>query len=272
MVPNEATQYMAVIRLLHHFKWTWIMLFAADDDNGDTFLKLLMPMLSENGICVNFTVRLPKQTYLQEGVEVFAKQREYFSVYIKTKANVCFLYGENSSILSLRMLLFLGPFISFPPVHKVWIITCHWDFESISFQRVWDIEAFHGAISFAIHSNQPPGFQTFLQSLSPSWAKGDGFIQNFWEQAFSCSLGNHDVHGHNKEKCTGEEKLDTIPETLFEMSMTGHSYNVYNAVYAAAHVLHTIYVFRTGHRRTEEDRSLELPNVQSWQMFDVLPD
>ncbi|KAL8176413.1 UNVERIFIED_CONTAM: hypothetical protein K2H54_033660 [Gekko kuhli] len=236
MVPNEVTQYMAVIQLLHHFKWTWIVLIAADDDNGDTFLKNLMPMLSENGICVNFTVQLAKQTYLQDRVEVFAKQREYFSVYIQTKANV-------------------------------WIITCQWDFESISIQRVWDIEAFHGAISFAVHSNEPPGFQTFLQSLSPSWAKGDGFIQNFWEQAFSCSLGNPNVHGDNKEKCTGEEKLDTIPETLFEMSMTGHSYNVYNAVYAAAHVLHAIYVFRNGHRRTEEERSLELQNVQSWEVI-----
>ncbi|XP_077171525.1 vomeronasal type-2 receptor 26-like [Paroedura picta] len=269
MIPNEATQYKSIIRLLRHFKWTWIMLVTVDDDYGDNFLQIVTPMLSENGICFDFIVRLPKKVYLQDRVDVFEKQTEHMTVYSQSKANVCFLYGENSSTFSLRVLLFLGPFTSFPPVHRVWLVTCHWDFESISVQRAWDIEAFHGAISLAVHSNEPPGFQTFLQSLSPSWAKGDGFIQNFWEQSFGCSLGDGDAHG-DKEKCSGEEKLDSIPKTLFEMGMIGHSYNVYNAVYAAAHVLHAIYTFGIGRRRMKGERSLELQNVQAWQLHHLL--
>ncbi|XP_077169583.1 vomeronasal type-2 receptor 26-like [Paroedura picta] len=66
MVPNEATQYMGVIRLFHHFRWTWIVLFVAEDDNGDRFLQIMVPMLSENGICFDFTIRLTKQKYFQE--------------------------------------------------------------------------------------------------------------------------------------------------------------------------------------------------------------
>nr|XP_056720340.1 vomeronasal type-2 receptor 26-like [Euleptes europaea] len=266
MVPNEDIQYMGFIHLFQHFRWTWIALVVVNDDNGDRFLQIIVPMLYERGICFNFTVRILQQNYFEDMMEEILKQPEYLIVLAQTKANVCFVYGESSSMFGLRVSLFLVTFISFPPLHKVWIVTCHWDFESISIQRNWDLETFHGALSLAVHSNQPPGFQTFLQSISLSWSKGDGFIQPFWEQAFSCSLRNPDVHGDSKKMCTGEEKLDSIPVVLFEMSMTGHSYNVYNAAYAVAHALHAIYIFRSKRRTTEEGQSPEFYNVRPWQL------
>ncbi|XP_077169580.1 vomeronasal type-2 receptor 26-like [Paroedura picta] len=230
MVPNEATQYLGVIRLFHHFRWTWIALFAQEDDSGDKFLEILVPMLSGNDICVDFTARLPADTFIANELNDFFRKAEFFTAHFETKANVCFVYGEGSSMVSLRILLMVGSFLSFPPVHKVWILTCHWEFELLSTQRDWDIEMFHGALSFAVHSNQPPGFNRFLMSISPSWAKGDSFIQNFWEQAFNCLMKTSSVQGGSKEMCSGEEKLDSLPVVLFEMQMSGHSYNVYNAI------------------------------------------
>ncbi|XP_077169325.1 vomeronasal type-2 receptor 26-like [Paroedura picta] len=270
MVPNEAIQYIGVIRLVHHFRWTWIALCAQEDDSGDRFMEVLVPMLSENDICVAFTARLPAQKYVANDGNDFLRHKEFFATYFDNKANVWFVYGEDSSMLSLRIVLLVMPFFSYPPVHKVWIVTCHWDFASVSGQRLWDIETFHGALSIAVHSNQPPGFNRFLQSVSPSWAKGDGFIQDFWEQAFSCALKLSTVQGDNKEMCTGEEKLDSIPVILFEMSMTGHSYNVYNAVYAVAHALHAIYVSTFKHRSMGKWRILEFYNVQPWQLHHFL--
>ncbi|XP_060111004.1 vomeronasal type-2 receptor 26-like [Heteronotia binoei] len=128
----------------------------------------------------------------------------------------------------------------------------------------WDIESFHGAISFTVHSSQPPGFQEFLQDISPTWAKGDGFMENFWEQAFSCSLKNSDLLRDSNKTCTGEEKLESIPMILFEMSIMGHSYNVYNAVHAVARALHGIHISRTKHRRLAEGK-----NVEPWQGWPV---
>ncbi|KAL8176327.1 UNVERIFIED_CONTAM: hypothetical protein K2H54_031151 [Gekko kuhli] len=253
MVPNEAYQYMGVVHLLQHFRWTWIGLAATDDDDGFRFLETMIPLLTENDICFAFTLRFPKLRYLQEAMDILFRQWDAYLIHNKTTANVYFVYAEPAFMFALR---------TFPPVHKVWVLTCQWDFASFSFEKNWDIESFHGAISFTVHSNQPPGFQEFLQDISPTWAKEDGFMRNFWEQAYGCSLKGSDVLGDSGKTCTGEEKLKNIPMILFEMSMMGHSYNVYNAVHVVAHALHGIYRSRSKHRRLAGGK-----NVQPWQVI-----
>ncbi|XP_077169304.1 vomeronasal type-2 receptor 26-like [Paroedura picta] len=70
MVPDDTYQYRGAIKLLHHFRWTWIGLLAIDDDNGNQFLQRIVPLLSENSICFAFTYKLPKMTYLKEIAEL----------------------------------------------------------------------------------------------------------------------------------------------------------------------------------------------------------
>ena len=54
------------------------------------------------------------------------------------------------------------------------------------------------------------------------------------------SLSLQDGKG-SKKICSGDEKLETLPGPLFEMSMSGHSYNIYNAAQAVARALHMMY-------------------------------
>ncbi|XP_062992815.1 vomeronasal type-2 receptor 26-like [Elgaria multicarinata webbii] len=270
MVPNEAQQYMGVVQLLQHFGWTWIGLFAVDDDKGNMFLQTMVQILSQNRLCYAFIIGIPKWDYMDDMIEVMIQHWESYGIVIKSKANVYFVYGEPPSFQVLRVLLFLAPFLALPPLGKVWIVTSHWDFASLSVQKIWDMQTFHGSISFTVHSNQPSGFQTFLQMVRPSWAKGDGFIKDFWEQTFNCSIKISDAMDENKETCTGEEKLETLPGTLFEMKMTGHSYNVYNAVYAVAHALHAIYKSRSKHKRLAEREEVAIQNMHPWQLHHFL--
>ncbi|KAK9405728.1 type-2 vomeronasal receptor [Crotalus adamanteus] len=55
MVPKEGIQYLGILKLLLHFQWTSVGLFAPDTDNGKHFMGTLVPMLFENGICVIFS-------------------------------------------------------------------------------------------------------------------------------------------------------------------------------------------------------------------------
>ncbi|XP_048373300.1 vomeronasal type-2 receptor 26-like [Sphaerodactylus townsendi] len=270
MVPDEAYQYMGVVHLLHHFRWTWIGLVAMDDDNGDRFFHTVVPLLSQNGICFAFTMRTFKMAYKEEMLMLALKLQEQYPVLEKSKANVIFVYGEPPALQILGVLLNLAETTSFHRLGRVWIATSQWNFESLNIGTMWDIQTFHGAISFTVHANQPPGFQQFLQNVKPSWMKGDGFIQDFWEQSFNCSLKSSSQQGEIKELCTGKEKLESIPGIFFEMRMTGHSYNVYNAVYAVAHALHAMYINRYRHRRVEVGERKKIHDVQSWQLHSIL--
>ncbi|XP_077169566.1 vomeronasal type-2 receptor 26-like [Paroedura picta] len=169
MVPDDSYQYRGVVKLLQHFQWTWIGLLAMDDDNGNQFVHRIVPILSENSICLAFTHKLPKLTYIKQLLELIIKQFEQYRVLMDREINVFVVYGEPPTLLAVRLFLYLADLVVFPP-GKVWIVTSHWDFESFSIQRILDSDSLHGALSFTVHSNQPPGFQEFLQTIRPSWA------------------------------------------------------------------------------------------------------
>ncbi|XP_053216026.1 vomeronasal type-2 receptor 26-like [Podarcis raffonei] len=272
MVPNEAHQHTGIVRLLQHFGWTWVGLWAVDDDKGDRFLQTMVPMLSQNGICYAYIVRIPKWNYVDEMIDFALQHLGTYEMVFEENPTVFFIYGEPPCFQVLRMLLLVAPILGFPPLGKVWIVTSHWDFASLSIQKNWEIQTFHGSISLTVHSNQPLGFQRFIQMLSPFWAKGDGFIQEFWKQVFNClfKMSDDSDEGNENETCTGKEKLESLPGILFEMDMIGHSYNVYNAVYALAHALEAIYKSNSKYRGLEERGKLTFPNVQSWQVHHFL--
>nr|XP_008113681.1 PREDICTED: vomeronasal type-2 receptor 26 [Anolis carolinensis] len=39
MMPNEMLQYIGIVHLLNHFRWTWVGLLVPDDDNGEIVLQ-----------------------------------------------------------------------------------------------------------------------------------------------------------------------------------------------------------------------------------------
>ncbi|XP_060110655.1 vomeronasal type-2 receptor 26-like [Heteronotia binoei] len=69
------------------------------------------------------------------------------------------------------------------------------------------------------------------------------------------------------ETCTGEERLENLHSSLFEMSMTGHSYSIYNAVYAIAHALRMLYSSRINHMEIDSGKIMELQDLQPWQIM-----
>ncbi|XP_066486688.1 vomeronasal type-2 receptor 26-like [Tiliqua scincoides] len=280
MVPNEALQYRGIVQLFLHFSWKWVGIITMDNEAGDNFLQVLEPMLSQKGICSAFTERAINEVR-NVNIQVRIKQiLNRLPAFMESTANAIVIYGEITSIIWLANYLWVAETVVVPlmlpgykiPAGKVWITTAQIDFTSNTYYKMLDIQpfrdgVFHGALSFAIHSNEPLGFSEFVQNIDPFEAEGDGFIRNFWEQAFSCSFPKLNTPTKGTEPCSGEEDLETLPAPSFEMDMTGHSYSIYNAVHAVAHALHLMYSSGPRHRPRGDPGRLKM---EPWQLHSLL--
>ncbi|XP_066486707.1 vomeronasal type-2 receptor 26-like [Tiliqua scincoides] len=269
MVPNEEYQYTGIVKLLLHFQWKWVGIIVQRDEKGEKFGETLAHMLSQSSICTAFTVRTPIQGNL---FDIFNLLEPYHNLTIflsESSVNICVVRGDTHTMLDVQLVLNLLESDTMKPISKVWVTTAHWDFSIATFQRALDVHVFHGALSFASPSSEVRGFTNFLQILNPL-SDLDGFIKDFWEQAFNCLFPGTDVHQESKDICTGEEKPESLPGPFFEMSMTGQSYSIYNALYAVAYALHSMGFSKVNHRAMAVGDLLQLPTSKHLQLHPFL--
>ncbi|KAH0626262.1 hypothetical protein JD844_001157 [Phrynosoma platyrhinos] len=264
MVPNEGHQYIGMVKLLLHFNWKWVGILAISDYQGEKFAQTLEHMFSLSGICTHYTERMPTQSSIADVFSIIDLFQDMIMFLSKTNTDIFVVHADSHMMLDLQWVLFQIEQNSVRFKGKVWIMTAHWDFSSATFLRALDIHIFHGALSFAIHSTEIHGFRDFLQSLNP-YSEEDSFVRIFWEQAFNCLFPGLDI---DEESCTGKEMLDSLPGPIFEMSMTGQSYSIYNSVYAIAYALHTMYspriesrAFADGHKMKPSKPHMQVTSI-----------
>nr|XP_028558664.1 vomeronasal type-2 receptor 26-like [Podarcis muralis] len=270
MVPNDDHQYTGIVELLLHFSWTWVGLLAGNNESGEKCMQTLQPLLSSKHICLAFLERTPQASYAYNNLPLLYLQVN--QVIVKSKASAVIFCGNSASILALLPMLaqWEGGNVAGTPMRKVWILTAQLDFIGTTYPKRWDMQVFQGSISFTVHSNEVQRFRDFLQPLNPFEENGDGFLKQFWTLVFRCLFPNSNMEEKPNGSCTGEEKLEELPSSDFEMSMTAHSYSVYNAVYAMAHALHNTLLHRYKQRAATEGEMQELPKLQSWQLHPFL--
>ncbi|XP_062993084.1 vomeronasal type-2 receptor 26-like [Elgaria multicarinata webbii] len=272
MLPNNINQYEGILQLLLHFWWIWIGLISVNDDNGDRLIQDIVPMFAKKGVCFDFMERFPALSFDKDILDTVELAFEMLGVIIRSTASAVIVNGEIHTMIFLRLLPQALESESLPmkTKGKVWIMTAQMDFTSLPFQRNSDIDFIHGSISFAIHSKEMSGFPKFLHMRNPTIEREDGFIRVFWEMAFECLFPNSGLDAIDGNVCTGEEKLESLPASVFEMSMTGHSYSVYNAVYATAHALQAVLSSKCKHGVMANGRRCDLEYQMSWQVHHFL--
>ncbi|XP_044273003.1 vomeronasal type-2 receptor 26-like [Varanus komodoensis] len=272
MVPHETLQYEGILSLLLHFSWTWIGLVFMDNDNGQRFLQNVFPMFSKRGVCFAFTERVPPETYMNQIYVMLEKGAKIYDKLVDSKANVVVAHGESYSIAIFRWLTYISELENRTSKlkGKVWIASAQMEVNAFVYQRHWATEIFHGALTLRIHSNDLPGFKSFQESRNPVSTKGDDFLRHFWQQAFGCLFPSAIAEDVEEENCTGKERLESLPGDFFEMSVTGHSYSIYNAVYAVAHAMHAMSSSEVNHRSIMEANGQKFRNEEAWQLHQFL--
>ncbi|XP_077774292.1 vomeronasal type-2 receptor 26-like [Podarcis muralis] len=212
MIPKETIQYEGILSLLLHFKWTWVGVVLMDTTEGERFVQTVVPMFSQNGICFDFIVRIPTLTFVPNIKEMFDQGEKTYAQVMASKASAMLAYGPSYSMAFFRFFPFLSKEkqVSDYPKGKVWIRTAQVELTSFVFQKDWDMQIFPGAISLQIHSSDLPRFHQFVESRKPSNTAGDGFIRDFWQNAFGCVFLHQDMDVVEGDICTEEEKLESL--------------------------------------------------------------
>uniref|UniRef100_H9GFF1 G-protein coupled receptors family 3 profile domain-containing protein n=1 Tax=Anolis carolinensis TaxID=28377 RepID=H9GFF1_ANOCA len=272
MFPSEDKETLGILQLLLYFNWTWIGLFYISSESGEMFAQNILPMFTREGICFDFIEGLPKEKYSTDLTEMVADWFKTYRIIMESTASVILLHGENQIMIFLRTLPLISEFEDISGLRNgtIWIMTAQMEFTSLPFQRTWNIDFLHGAISLAVPSKEVLGFQKFIQMRNPVSEKEDGFIRVFWEHAFECSFPKSILDEDGGTTCSGEERLETLPGSVFEMSMTGQSYSVYNAVYAVAHALQAMLSSKLKHRGMADGGKRMLLDLQLWQLHHFL--
>ncbi|XP_053120230.1 vomeronasal type-2 receptor 26-like [Hemicordylus capensis] len=269
-VPNENAQYVGIVQLLKHFGWNWIGLLLSDDDSGETFLQTLKLRFSQNDICIAFTQSFPAET--SHGSNDTVKNALGWIAYtleLYHKINVILVYGDHQYMEGLRIILEFYEFVYMQPMERVWIITAQWDYTAVFSWNKFTAKSLNGTLSFTPHKNVVPGFPDFLESINP-YESQIYLIGSFWYNVFHCSLPMDQLYFPGAKHCSGEERLGSLPQSLFEMEMSGQSYSIYNAVYAAAHALHAIDSLRSKQIAKTNGERQNLLKVQPWQLHSFL--
>ncbi|XP_077779725.1 vomeronasal type-2 receptor 26-like [Podarcis muralis] len=258
MVPKEDTIYPAIVKLLHHFRWTFIGLIVPDTENGERFMKTLTPGLIESGICVAVSLIIPQlNTYsVRFSVPPFEKWGQ---------VHVFFYYVETTYFsLGIRLGKIIFDQLVKPTAGKVFITTSMWDL-SIDFvsciNHGFDFQHFHSILSFSIGANK--------------WTKYDDFdafffaSKQFWETAFNCSHLQNTLSVKSWTRCREREELEMLPQDHLERLLSLNSYRIYNTVQAVARSLNAAYSSRSKWRLKD---SLEVQRLQPWQLHPFLGD
>ncbi|XP_070583125.1 vomeronasal type-2 receptor 26-like [Erythrolamprus reginae] len=272
MFPDETHQFKAILHLLLHFGWIWVGLVSLYEEDRDRFIQKRLSIFSERGICFDFIECSPQMMYGSEADKMMENGEKLYKVIMESTVTAVILSVEITGMLILRLMInvFNNDNIPKKRMAKVWIMTAQMEFTSILMQRQLTIDFLHGALSFAIHSKELTGFQQFIQNRNPKLEKDDGFVRDFWKDAFECSF-SRDIKDENSERiCTGEEKLQTLPNSVFESIMNAHSYSIYNAVYAVAHAVKTIRSSKFKRGRKMDERRWKLLLQSPWQLHHFL--
>ncbi|XP_044514877.1 vomeronasal type-2 receptor 26-like [Gracilinanus agilis] len=253
MAQRDSSLHHGIVRLLVKFEWTWVGLVTTDDMRGEEFLWNLRGDMIKHDICLAYTEKLPvSERRHTESHDMFMPR------IMESSVRVIIIHGDTESLMILR---YSQPLVYFT-LWKVWITTSHWD---ITMRAQWnDGHSFHGALSFSQMTKEIPGFKSFLRTVNPAKYPKDPLLKDFWCSAFKNleKLENEELN-----ECSPNASLETLPLHIFDMTMSGLSYTIYNSVHAVARALHEM-LLMISERESLRDGETWMP--QPWQLHNFL--
>ncbi|XP_077187008.1 vomeronasal type-2 receptor 26-like [Paroedura picta] len=253
--PKQDFYFLGIVKMLLHFRWTWIGLAALDNAKGEWFLRTLTAMVVRSGICVAFTERIPEFT---RGDKRFIFHS--YSLFMQRECNVFVYHGDSGTVITLGILIQQAEKREHTIAGKVWITAFFQDRSMRWFFMLFASQHIHGSFSFLTQANTNTNYQSLLSVLDTSIKIGIG--------AFACFHSVPALTVKGWVRCREKEELETPSLEKLEGILSQDSHSIYNAIQVVAHALNAAFLSRSNQKLGGGWKGHQ--KLQPWQLHPFL--
>nr|XP_033771470.1 vomeronasal type-2 receptor 26-like [Geotrypetes seraphini] len=248
--PSILKASTGIVKLLKHFNWTWVGIFAPDDDSSLGFVQLLKEGIELNGACIKFI-----EIFSQINVSQKKKINKINETLHKSSTNV--IIGHFNSVDAW---IFFGrlQFMFMPG--KVWIVTSSIDLP-LTYPVGFSFK--NNTLLFTAVKENIPSFLQFIREVNPIMFPNDTSIKEWWN-----ALCDNKCPENIKKSCNGDE--DVYFMSHCENTHFANSNTIYNAVYVLAHALKDMLFSGSGNTTMWDGDRQRLSDYLPWKLHRYL--
>ncbi|KAM8904449.1 extracellular calcium-sensing receptor-like [Spinachia spinachia] len=211
-IASDRYQSRALAQMVKHFGWTWVGAVNSDSDYGNNGMAIFLDAAQEEGVCVEYTEKFHRSEpeKLMKVVEVIRKSSARVIVGFLAHVEMNNLL-EKLSLHNITGLQFIGV--------EAWITA-----DSLVTPNSFTVLG--GSLGFAMPKANISGLAEFL-------------IKDFWKTVQQCDETNRDTRAET-DQCKENWDLFYLKDNNNDVAELRYSNNIYRAIYAVAHSLHSI--------------------------------
>uniref|UniRef100_A0A672Z6B4 Olfactory receptor C family, r1 n=1 Tax=Sphaeramia orbicularis TaxID=375764 RepID=A0A672Z6B4_9TELE len=221
-IPSDVYQARAIAQLAIRFKWAWVGAVIVNNDYG----RLALQDIKGKGVCLEFIQTVSRETIMHDA------EKSAITIQAST-ARVILIFCWYTDVRQIFLAL-----ADRNVTDRQFLASEAWSTSDELMQNLAVSKFSSGVVGVAIRSSTIPGFENYLRNLNPYDRPGDVFIRELWEREFGCSPES--IKKSSLPPCNGTESLEEVQNVFTDTSQLRETYNVYLAVYAAAHALHSL--------------------------------
>lgn len=177
VVPSDIYQTRALAKLMRHYSWNWVVVVSLDDPYGRAVLENFAEDSNEENVCIQFQEVLPNYlgfTNIEEKIKRVADIIE------STSATVVLL------ILRPELVQMLFEETIKKNISRVWISSDAWSTGRF-LMKMKDINKVGDIFGFTFVTGNIPGFEGYLQNLTPSPGARNYFLSEYKQLRSNCT-------------------------------------------------------------------------------------
>ncbi|XP_053356956.1 extracellular calcium-sensing receptor-like [Clarias gariepinus] len=234
-IASDYYQGRALAYLVKHFGWSWVGAVYSDNDYGNNGIAIFHKAAKEVGICVEYSEKFDRSYP--------ARMSKVVDIIKKGTAKVIIVFFAYFDMNILIEQLLLKNITGYQMIGVAWI-------SAVDLATPASYRVLAGAIGFDVGKLKLNRFADYA-------------VNKFWQKDFPC-LSTEGNFSQTYTSCSKYNDVIQFKNYSKDIAELRYINNVYNAVYAVAHSLHSLL------RCTENQSCEKNKTIQPWKVVNSL--